>query len=117
MGAGHPEIGGNVLLKIRDKVGFHWDPQPFQSFVDDPETSDVVIWETDGTRNLDRIFRGSADAMSRFFFGLPGEEKPIQELFPLIIQAHGLVGKVIEAAVIGLILESGEDPKKYWVQQ
>lgn len=113
----HPDIGGNILLKIRDKVGFHWDPQPFKAFLDDPEVTEANVWEADGEKILNRIFRASADAISRFFGKLPGPDKTLEDLLGPILEAHGVVGKVVEAAFIGLIVESGEQPEKYWVQE
>ena len=55
---GHPDIGGHVLLKVRDKIGFHWDPQPFSQFLDDTDVTEAIFWESAGRRNYNQIFLG-----------------------------------------------------------
>ena len=110
----HPDIGGPALLKVRDKISFHWDPQPFQSFIDDAQTTEVIVWESDGDRNTDRIFRASSDALARFLVEIAGSENALKGLLPLVAKAQGLAGKVVEAGFVGLLIEGGEDPHTYW---
>ena len=112
----HPEIGGPVLLKVRDKIGFHWDPQPFVAFLDNPDVSEVTVYETDGRKHIDRIFRASADAMAGYFLSIGGEGVQPRDVFRPLVEAHGTVGKVLEAAWLGLIIDAGNDPRDYWVE-
>lgn len=111
----HPQIGGDVLLKVRDKVGFHWDPQPFEAFLDDPETATVTIFEGEGHLILDRVFKSSADAMARWLGEIGGDN--LNALLERCVVAHGAAGRVVEAAFIGLIMESGEDPADFWFDE
>jgi len=110
----HPELGGEPLKKIRDKIGFHWDLKPFQAYLDDPDTRDVVFLESDGGHNAERIFRASSDATAHFFSAIPGSGGSWTDLLPLLAKAQGLGGQVVEAALFGLIIEAGEDPRTYW---
>lgn len=115
----HVDIGGNVLLKIRDKIAFHWDPQPFEAFLDDSETTDVVFVEFGSDKKLDRIFRAAADATSSWFLTLSPDRDaaiPMTDLIPAILAAHGAVGDVTEAALAGMLVEAGEDPLKYLIE-
>jgi hypothetical protein len=117
LSANHPDIGGNALLKLRDKVGFHWDPQPFQAFLDDPELTEAHILEAGGKKVIERIFGASAEATARFFGTLSGTDGSFTDLLELTLKAQFLVGEVVEAAFIGLIVEAGEDPQKYLIEE
>jgi hypothetical protein len=115
----NPDIGGNVLLKLRDKVGFHWDSTPFDLYVDDSDVKEFVIWESDGPRKMDRVFQGAADAVANWFFSLSsdGENKiPMGELIPKILSAQEIVSDVVEIAVAGLFDEAGQDLTQYFVE-
>lgn len=114
----HPDIGGNVLLKVRNKIGFHWDPQPFEAFLDDPDVTEAVFVEFGSEKKLDRIFRAAADAMSRWFLTLSPDRDtavPMTDLIPAILAAHGVVGDVVEAAIAGMLAETGDDPADYLI--
>jgi hypothetical protein len=100
----HPDIGGNVLLKIRDKIAFHWDPGPFEALLDEPGSIDFFI--IDGAPNLDRIFAASAYAVAGFALRVPLDGKSVADFSVALNRAVELVGHALEAACLGLIVET-----------
>jgi hypothetical protein len=111
------QIGGLVLLKVRDKVGFHWDPQPFAAFVAGQAAEDTTLIEFGGGRKIDRIFRASADAVSRWFLGLAAdgdESLTMEQLLPAVVRAQLTLGDVLEAAWTGFVIQAGRDPSEFF---
>lgn len=107
----HPEIGGNVLLKIRDKVAFHWDAEPFKAFLDSPDRLSFDIFTVDG-EPLDRVFTSSAHAHAQFAFEVPFSGTTPEDWMERLIEAVALVGHALESAFLGLIAEVDSPPTK-----
>ena len=98
----HPEIGGNVLLKIRNQIAFHWDPGPFKSLLDHPENEVVDLWTVGGERTLDRIFAASAHAMVQFVYEVPHDGTTVEDLSEALVNAVALIGHALESAFLGV---------------
>lgn len=112
-----PPDSGNPLLKIRDKVAFHWDPGPFRSLL---ATDDIVIdlLTVDGDQKPDRIFAASAYAIAQFALEeVPADSRTPEDLSSALTSAVALLGHALEAAFLGLIVDAGGiPPTKYLVR-
>jgi hypothetical protein len=109
----HPEIGGNVLLKIRDRVAFHWDSGPFASWLDIEGPLD--LWTVDGELP-DRVFAASAQALGQFVSGVPVTGTTVVDLIDRLYEASLQVGSALESAFVGLVSEVAADPRRYLVR-
>lgn len=97
------------LLKVRDKVAFHWNRRPFADTFDDPRSDVVDFWTIDGTPP-ERTFASSAYAIAELVMGVP-----IEDLVTRLENAIGILGHAVEAACSGLAAEAGEDPRRCFV--
>lgn len=113
----HPDVGGNALLRIRDKVTFHWDPHPFRDFLAaaEAEGRPIDLWTVSG-ETPERIFAASAYAIAQETLGTT--DLTAEKFMELFFDAVTVIGHVLESAFIGLLIEAGEtDPRKYFVKE
>jgi hypothetical protein len=113
----HPRLGGNALLRIRDKVAFHWDREPFRLFVERSKAATLDLFEVSvEDDNFARIFSASAHALSAFYLQAPTAHETRDQLADLEQVGLG-VGHLLECAFLGLIVECGEPrPTKYLIE-
>jgi hypothetical protein len=113
----HPDVGGNPLLKVRDKIAFHWDPEAFRRLIEASRGQAIDLWTVSG-EPLDRIFTASAYAIAQFTLEVPSEGKSAQDFMNVFVHAVAVIGHVLESAFIGLLIEAGENaPAKYFVKE
>jgi len=116
LSANNPDLEGTTLGRVRNKIGFHWDEQPFATFLDDEDVKEHVVLQFGGPKKYDRIFRSSADAVSNWLSLLATGGKPVSltELSDPLLQAWDTFGDVLEAAYAGLLVEAAKDPADYF---
>jgi hypothetical protein len=114
LSSSHPATGGNPLLRIRDKVAFHWDAAPFQALIDDARNIEIELFTVDGDVELDRIFSASAHASAQLVYESSVERSTLEDLVGALVEAVAFLGHALECAFFGLIAEVGEEnPRKY----
>ncbi len=107
-------LAQNVLLKVRDKVGFHWDEEAFAAVVDDPDAVSHTLVQVDGDLMYHRIFYESAEAFSRYVKEIAGGD--YDALFIKTSEAQAAISDMVVAAWLGLLREAGEDPNGFAVE-
>ena len=111
----HPDAGGNSLSRLRNKVTFHWDPEPFRALLTDSDGRVIDVWTISG-EPPDRMFTASAYAIAQHT--LETSSQTAEGFMELFLDAVTVVGHVLESAFIGLLIEAGEtDPRKYFVKE
>src|SRR5262249_40299888 len=109
---GHPDVGGDALLKVRDKISFHWDPHAFRELVAASQSGVLDLWTVSG-EPLGRVFTSAAHAIAQFTLNV-ASDGDAEKFVGGLLSAVTTIGHVVEAACLGLILETGEaDPRKY----
>jgi hypothetical protein len=108
--------GGNVLLRVRDKIAFHWDPHAFRELFKTSEGEVIDLWTVSGDPP-DRMFTSSAYAIAKFTLEVP-DDRTAEDFVAMFARAVATIGHVLEAAFLGLLVDAGEaDPRVYLLKE
>jgi hypothetical protein len=111
----HPD-GGNALMKVRDKIAFHWDPHAFRELLKANAGGVLDLWAVSGDP-LDRMFTASAHAIAQFTLAVP-DDRSAEDFIGVFLHAVTVIGHVLEAAFLGLLVEAGAiNPARYLVKE
>ena len=96
-------------IAIRNKKGFHVDPDHFSEWLGQLQAPYVTLWHKDGPAPIDRTFTASAQIQS--FLGQRLDRDDFE-----LVQNITVVPTLVEAIACGLLLEDGLDPRNYYVE-
>lgn len=110
---GPDSVYSRFLARWRDKLSFHWDPEPFGEYVDtvDSTESELWRWPPESLRLRFQAFSPAAvSILLKDLSGFPDNIQGGREAMKEIVQAQCDIRLLFEAALFGFLLEKGIDP-------
>ena len=103
-----------VLKRVRHDLAFHFSEDVFARWIDKSGKDFVRLWDLDGTKNSDRLYRASSDALAfDLVEGKEVTEPSVRDAFDAVRDAQLMLFPVVEAALVGFIVACGLEPDKY----
>jgi hypothetical protein len=110
-GRKHP--ASQFLVRARNKVGFHWDPDVVRASVADFATNEILVWVERGDDD-ETVMRMGTEVLSHALFPDLAHEadeqkkhRAVSDAMEKVLDASGQIREFFIAAIVGFLKANG----------